>query len=210
MKKNKNNESIKNNPFKNTPTHSLNVKNTNVVNADITIRNFTDDLDLNSFLSDIRNLPNNIDVNLHILSPGGLVNQLFAIKNVLINEKNFNITTYLHYGYSCGAMIFLLGKERIIFEDSAYMLHSMGWGQIDTTNHATDYKNMTDIHEKHLYKMLSKYLKENEIEDLKNGKEYWFGVDELFKYKIATHILINGNKMNYKEYKKYLKDNKDV
>lgn len=183
-------------------THKIFVKDINVKEANVYIRDFDDGKNIDQLFNSLRELPNKSKVNLFISSPGGLVWELTNFKNILINEKCFEVTTYLNRGCSCGAMIFTFGDKRVVYEDSLIMFHTFAGGIGYDINHIKDSDLANKVVEKFITKAMEPFFSKKEIELLHDGKEFWFDAEEMLKRNIATHILVKGELIEAKDYLK--------
>ena len=132
-------------------------------------------------------------VELHISSYGGSIAELLETYNVLNSMYPEAVTTFLNYGYSAGAMAFLFGTNRIVYENSDFMVHSYAGGSYGKRE---DMLNHIDHQDKQVTKFLdsqlSPYFTKKEIKKINNGKDYWMNSEEMIKRGIATGIIING------------------
>lgn len=182
--------------------HKIFVKDINLKEANVYIRDFDDGKNIDQLFNSLRELPNKSKVNLFISSPGGLVWELTNFKNILINEKCFEVTTYLNRGCSCGAMIFTFGDTRVVYEDSLIMFHTFAGGIGYDINHIKDSDLANKVVEKFITKTIEPFFSKKEIELLHDGKEFWFDAEEMLKRNIATHILVKGELIEAKDYLK--------
>ena len=140
-------------------------------------------------------------VELHISSYGGSIAELLELYNTLSSMYPEAVTTYLNYGYSAGAMAFLFGTDRIIYEFSDYMVHSysagLGGKREDMLNHAMHQDKYVLSF---FNKILSPYFTQKEIKKINAGKDYWMDSDEMMVRGIATGIIIDGKYNTRAEY----------
>jgi hypothetical protein len=106
------------------------------------------------------------------------------------------------------AIMFCIGDRRIIYVNSSLMFHNFSDGiggkgheMKDRLKHTI--KNITAFFRGHIIG-----LSEKEIQEMLNGKEFWFGAKELCERGIATHVNVNGIMIPAKRYLKALKQAK--
>ena len=147
-----------------------------------------------------------------ISSGGGMVLEGQQFYN-LIQEKFFGRTTaYLdNHGYSMGALLFCMADKRVIYPYSDLMFHTYSHGS---------YGKGGDVkqHVKHTAKKLEKFffdlivekgfLVEEEFKQMLIGQDYWMEAKELCKRGIATHVIVDGQELEAKEYLKKIKEDK--
>ena len=145
----------------------------------------------------------------HISSYGGSVNEAIELVNI-INTKFSNTTCYLNYGYSMGALLFLVFKERIIYENSDFMIHNWSGGFFGKSSDINSQFEHTSKHLKKIFKNLIKpYFSKKEIKKIENGKEVWLSAYDMLKRGIATGILKDGDYYSSEDYlKKFKKSGK--
>jgi len=145
---------------------------------------------------------------IHISSPGGYVHEGIVLYNIISSMYRERTSTYLHWGYSMGAIAFLFGDTRVVFEDSSLMIHNWSGGFYGKSKDIEDQLNHT---KENLWKFFSKfinpYLNKKEIKKVERGEELWFTSRELLKKGMATHIIVDGEMIESEEYlKKFKKD----
>ena len=147
-----------------------------------------------------------------ISSGGGMVLEGQQFYN-LIQEKFFGRTTaYLdNHGYSMGALLFCMADKRVIYPYSDLMFHTYSHGS---------YGKGGDVkqHVKHTAKKLERFffdlivekgfLVEEEFKQMLIGQDYWMEAKELCKRGIATHVIVDGQELEAKEYLKKIKEDK--
>ena len=138
---------------------------------------------------------------IHISSQGGYIHELIQFYSVINAAFGENIVTYLDYGYSSGAMMFLFGKKRIVYEYSDFLLHSYSSGFFGKRNEVLSQLEHTDKRiQKFMKKMLKPYLSKKEIKRLSKGEDFWMDSHEMLKRGIATHIIIGDDIKSREEY----------
>lgn len=180
-------------------------------------RLFVDDfMEFNRGLHDIYNelwnASSNDILELRINSSGGLVNEGGQFYSIIKNKFNGRCTTILdNKGYSMGALTFLMGDERIITERADLMLHTFSGVAHGKSG---EIKSRVDHVEKHLQKFFkeilvdNKFITEKEFELMCIGQDYWMGTKELCERGMATHVLVNGDKITASKYLKKLNKSK--
>ena len=140
---------------------------------------------------------------LYIDSHGGLISEGQRLQNIISNYFT-NTTTYLdNKGYSMGAMLFTFGTTRIVHPYSEIMFHTYSTGYYGKANELKDRTKHDDkILNKYFTDTLKPFFKKKELKELLKGKDFWFDAKEMLKRNIATHILIDGEVIEAKEYLK--------
>ena len=130
---------------------------------------------------------------LHISSRGGVIDELIEIYNLCDTLFYGNVTTYCNHGYSAGAMAFLFGEDRCIYEHTDWMTHSWSGGfggkRDDVLTHMVhEDKRLGDFFDT----LMKPYFSKKEIAQMQKGKDFWMTPKELLQRGIATHLLVNG------------------
>ena len=135
-----------------------------------------------------------------ISSYGGEYNELVEFYNT-INTNYGYVTTFLNYGYSAGALAFLFGTERIVYEHSEFMIHSYSTG---VGGKREDLLNHVNFQDKQILtffdKMLKPYFTKKEIKKINKGKDFWVNSKEMLERGIATGIIVEGVYMSREDY----------
>lgn len=167
------------------------------------------DSELNDLIYLLENANENDELEIQINSPGGYVDELVKFKTIIQTVFNGRTKTVLKtHGASCGALLFCLGNERVITEDSYIMFHNYSngaWGK------GNEIVSSVLFDEKRIDKLFKKimvepgYFSNEEYQEMKKGVDYWIDADDIIeKYpKLATHILISEYELTIEEYKKY-------
>jgi len=166
--------------------------------------------DFHDILNELYNASENSELELRIMSPGGLVVECQQIVNLMQNKfKDKSIAYIESHASSAGAITFVHAKKRVIYWNSRIMFHNYSGGYIG------DYHKMKtriDFDSKHTIGFLEpvkQFLTKKEWKKMINGKEYWFGAEEMLERGIATHLILNGKeyegKKALKKLKKFLK-----
>jgi len=167
---------------------------------------------LHSVFNELKDANNLDKLEFVISSGGGMVLEGQQFYN-LIQEKFFGRTTaYLdNHGYSMGALLFCMADKRVIYPYSDLMFHTYSHGS---------YGKGGDVkqHVKHTAKKLEKFffdlivekgfLVEEEFKQMLIGQDYWMEAKELCKRGIATHVIVDGQELEAKEYLKKIKEDK--
>ncbi len=164
---------------------------------------------LHEMFNELWNANDDDTLELRINSWGGIVKEGQNFFNIINNKFKGRTTTILDSaGYSMGALTFLMGNERIVTEEADLMLHDYSgglWGK------GGEMEAQLEHNKKHLRKFFSKvlvdsgFLSKKEFKKMIIGKDYWMDTKELCERGMATHVLINGQKIPAKKYLKSLK-----
>lgn len=191
--------------------HSLYKKSFNYTNYTLNINSFDhEEGELENIFADLNGANEGDSIQIFIASMGGFVDELNRFTNIIRTKFYGNVTTVLNpFGYSCGAMLFLIGNSRVIYENSSIMFHSVSFG---VSGKHSDVKTQFDFSNKYwneyMKSLLNPYLTKKEIELLIDGVEFWFDAYEMCKRGIATHINVFGLSMKADAYCEYI-DNLD-
>ena len=152
---------------------------------------------------------------IHVASRGGALDELTelsnAIKATFGSGPEAAVVVYINHAYSAGAMISLLGATRVVYEDSDLLFHSYAGGAYGKRDDMISQLEHGDRQaSRYMKRIISDqgYLSDKEFKEMQSGKDFWMDSTEMLKRNIATHILIDGQMMTRKEYKKYRKSQK--
>jgi len=143
-----------------------------------------------------------------INSPGGLINEGRSLINTLFSTGVEIETNIVSEAASMAAILFCIGEKRVIYENTSIMFHtfSMGtygkgseiWSNIEhNTENINNFMSSTIIG-----------LSDDELQEMFDGKDFWFGAEEMAIRGIATHINIHGIEFTSEEYLQLLKRSK--
>lgn len=160
--------------------------------------------ELDNMFMELENANDDDTLEISIHSSGGLLSELQRFENIIKNIFTRRTTTFLNpYGFSAGAMIFVMGDYRVVFENSQLMFHDFSGGFYGKSY---DMKNQIDFDyeflKNYFTKIVSPFLNKKELQEFFSGKEFWFNAEEMLRRNIATHICINGDILEAKEYLK--------
>lgn len=171
--------------------------------------------ELDTIYNDLLDASDDDSLEIYISSPGGYTWDLMKVENMIREKFYGRCSTILNsYGYSCGALMFLCGDSRIIYENSELMFHNISTfmgGKLSDI--ATEFKHTQKLYEAYQKRALSPYFTKNEIKDLLDGKEFWLDALEICERKICTSISVFGARMApdlYVEYRKSKATRKDL
>jgi len=167
---------------------------------------------LHSVFNELREASDKDYLELVINSGGGLVNEGQQFHN-LIQEKFYRRTiSYLdNKGYSMGAVLFCMAEKRVVYEYSDLMFHTYAHGSYGKGAEVKSHvKHTAKKLEKFFYDLIVRqgFLSKDEFEQMLIGKDYWMDSKELCKRGIATHVILEGEEIEAKEYLKILKRKK--
>lgn len=143
---------------------------------------------------------NHTALELHISSEGGSFDELVEYYDV-VSSYFSGVTSFLSFGYSAGAIAFLFGEERVVYEHSSWMTHSYAGGAYGKRDDMlTQLKHSDDRIQKFFDKMLSPYFSKKEMKKMAQGKDYWMNSEQMLERGIATSIIIDGESLSAQEY----------
>lgn len=133
---------------------------------------------------------NNDPIHLYISSPGGNVDDGFALIDVMKQCKSKIITYAQGSVASMATLIFISGKERVCYKHSIFMFHDMFAGGAD---YSAKLKSRMEFFDKE-YKVLENHILENtkltpeDCQAMRNG-ELWLFAEEAKAKKVTDTIL---------------------
>lgn len=131
-------------------------------------------------------------VNLLVNSSGGRTDSIWQIIEAMKGCRGDVSVTVIGAAYSAASMLACMAPECYIAESAEFMLHTAHYGSIGTVPNV---KGQTDFATRQINKLLDKaykgFLTDKELEELKNGKEYWFDADEAIKRMARRYKYLN-------------------
>lgn len=163
---------------------------------------------LDKIYAELESATTNDVIEINIASDGGLLSELNRLTNILNNKFYKRITTKLNpYGYSAGAMLFLIGETRIVYNNSKAMFHEASFG---VSGKHSDLRSQTKFSEKYLNSFiidnLDPFFTTKELGEILLGKEIWLDAFDMCERGIATHIDIYDRLIEANEYVAAMKD----
>jgi ATP-dependent protease ClpP protease subunit len=121
----------------------------------------------------------NDNVNILVNSSGGRTDSAWAIIEAMKGCRGDVSVTVLGAAYSAASMIACMADECYFAESSEMMLHTAHYGSINTVPNV---KTQVDFTTRQMNKLLDTcykgFLSDKELEELKNGKEFWYSAEE--------------------------------
>jgi ATP-dependent Clp protease protease subunit len=133
---------------------------------------------------------NNDPIHLFINSPGGNVDDGFALIDIMKQCKSKIVTYAQGCVASMATLIFISGNERVCYKHSIFMFHDMFAGGAD---YSAKLKSRMEFFDKE-YKVLENHILENtkltpeDCQAMRNG-ELWLFADEAKAKKVTDTIL---------------------
>jgi len=169
---------------------------------------------LHKILHELRKGVEHDVLEIRIDSPGGYVSEGITMYNTMRELFNGRTMTYLDStGFSMGAMLFSLGDQRIVYEDSSLMYHNYSSGYFGK---GQELKSYIDFEDKHFDEFFSKkivrkgFLTKEEYDHMKMGKDFWFDSYEMAKRGISTHVIVSGYRLDNEAFIEYHDQDKDI
>ena len=129
---------------------------------------------------------------LNINSPGGHVDELLALVDMLESMPAPVVTRAYGQVCSCGFVLFCVGDERYVGNNASLMYHELGYGIWGKDSEVKNYHEYTTKLQKRIDKIIKnktgvtlKQLKEWR----KNNQDKWLEAEEAVKLGIATDLL---------------------
>ena len=130
----------------------------------------------------------NDSVNMLVNSSGGRTDSIWQIIEAMKGCRGEVSVTVIGAAYSAASMLACMAPECYIAESAEFMLHTAHYGSIGTVPNV---KGQTDFATRQINKLLDTcykgFLTEKELEELKNGKEYWFDAEEAGKRMVRRY-----------------------
>ena len=121
----------------------------------------------------------NDSVNFLINSNGGRTDSIWQIIEAMKGCRGEVAATVIGSAYSAASMLACMVSECYIADSAEFMLHTAHYGSIGTVPNV---KGQTDFATKQINRLLdicyAGFLTPKELEELKNGREWWFDADE--------------------------------
>ena len=141
----------------------------------------------------------NDSVNILVNSSGGRTDSAWAIIEAMKGCRGDVAVTVLGAAYSAASMIACMADECYFAESSEMMLHTAHYGSIGTVPNV---KGQTDFATRQINKLLDTcytgFLTSKELEELKNGKEFWFDAEEAGKRMVRRYRYLSNLNKPYK------------
>jgi ATP-dependent protease ClpP protease subunit len=124
----------------------------------------------------------NDSVNLLVNSSGGRTDSIWQIIEAMKGCRGDVSVTVIGAAYSAASMLACMAPECYIADSAEFMLHTAHYGSIGTVPNV---KGQTDFATRQINKLLDQaykgFLSDKELDELKNGKEFWFDAEEAVK-----------------------------
>jgi ATP-dependent protease ClpP protease subunit len=121
-------------------------------------------------------------IHIYISSPGGSLNVGMSIINAMLSTQA-NVTTTLD-GEACsmGSLIFLSGHNILVQRYSRLMLHNYS-STMNGKGHELEsmMQSTKEMFEELATDVCDKFLTKKELKQMFDGKDFWFGPDEIIK-----------------------------
>ena len=146
----------------------------------------------------------NDSVNFLINSNGGRTDSIWQIIEAMKGCRGDVAATVIGSAYSAASMLACMAPECYIADSAEFMLHTAHYGSIGTVPNV---KGQTDFATKQINRLLdicyTGFLTPKELEELKNGREWWFDADEARERMLKRQLyLLKQNKQSRKRVKK--------
>lgn len=135
----------------------------------------------------------NDSVNMLVNSSGGRTDAIWQIIEAMKGCRGEVAVTVIGAAYSAASMLACMAHECYIADSAEFMLHTAHYGSIGTVPNV---KGQTDFATRQINRLLDQaykgFLTDKELEELKNGKEYWFDAEESQKRMVKRYKYLNG------------------
>ena len=135
----------------------------------------------------------NDSVNLLVNSSGGRTDSIWQIIEAMKGCRGDVSVTVIGAAYSAASMLACMAPECYIADSAEFMLHTAHYGSIGTVPNV---KGQTEFATRQINKLLDQaykgFLTDKELDELKNGKEFWFDAEESGKRMTKRYKYLNG------------------
>jgi ATP-dependent protease ClpP protease subunit len=135
----------------------------------------------------------NDSVNLLVNSSGGRTDSIWQIIEAMKGCRGDVSVTVIGAAYSAASMLACMAPECYIADSAEFMLHTAHYGSIGTVPNV---KGQTEFATRQINKLLDQaykgFLTDKELDELKNGKEFWFDAEESGKRMVKRYKYLNG------------------
>ena len=135
----------------------------------------------------------NDSVNMLVNSSGGRTDSIWQVIEAMKGCRGDVSVTVIGAAYSAASMLACMAPECYIAESAEFMLHTAHYGSIGTVPNV---KGQTDFATRQINRLLDQaytgFLTPKELEELKNGKEFWFDAEESGKRMVRRYKYLNG------------------
>lgn len=135
----------------------------------------------------------NDSVNLLVNSSGGRTDSIWQIIEAMKGCRGDVSVTVIGAAYSAASMLACMAPECYIADSAEFMLHTAHYGSIGTVPNV---KGQTEFATRQINKLLDQaykgFLTDKELDELKNGKEFWFDAEESGKRMVRRYKYLNG------------------
>ncbi len=133
----------------------------------------------------------NDTINFLINSNGGRTDSIWQIIEAMKGCRGDVAATVIGSAYSAASMLACMSPECYVADSAEFMLHTAHYGSIGTVPNV---KGQTDFATKQINRLLdicySGFLTPKEMEELKNGKEFWFDAEEARERMLKRQIYL--------------------
>jgi ATP-dependent protease ClpP protease subunit len=130
----------------------------------------------------------NDSVNLLVNSSGGRTDSIWQIIEAMKGCRGDVSVTVIGAAYSAASMLACMAPECYIADSAEFMLHTAHYGSIGTVPNV---KGQTEFATRQINKLLDQaykgFLTDKELDELKNGKEFWFDAEEAGKRMVKRY-----------------------
>jgi ATP-dependent protease ClpP protease subunit len=135
----------------------------------------------------------NDSVNLLVNSSGGRTDSIWQIIEAMKGCRGDVSVTVIGAAYSAASMLACMAPECYIADSAEFMLHTAHYGSIGTVPNV---KGQTEFATRQINKLLDQaykgFLTDKELNELKNGKEFWFDAEESGKRMVKRYKYLSG------------------
>lgn len=131
----------------------------------------------------MRSMEQGDELRIWIDTDGGSTDSALAIAQAMDKSEGDILCIISGKAYSAGGLIALSAPNLIVQENASFMVHTVSYGT--GAAKAGNLNSMVDFYTKEVNKIIYKYYKgfltDQEIEDVINGKDFWFDSEEIIR-----------------------------
>lgn len=146
-------------------------------------------------INEIKTASPNDTIMIYLNTPGGNLSTTIQIISAIEQSSARVITSLEGEVCSAGTMLFLAGHEKIVNNNTSFMIHNYSHGPFGKGHEVAQRVKFTEKYFRTLARSFYKnFLTAEEIEEVCSGKDMWMEADEVRERLLSienAHILIN-------------------
>ena len=195
------------------PPHSLFAQ---TVESSCHYRLFIDDMiqegsEIHSILNVLHDATDLDSLELRINSGGGNVKHGQQFINVVQDKfKGRTVTILESEANSMASLVFMAGDRRVIYPHSLLMIHEISMYMGGKSSESTKRLAITiESMKAYLLTIFKGTLQPFEVDEIFEGKDFWFNAETMCYREMATHVIVEGETLTAEEYLESLQESTD-